>query len=160
MNLGYWDLFWPQIFQGVAFSLLFVPLTTFAMHHISKEEMGNATSIFNLMRNIGGSVGIAAAATMMERNRQAYINILGSHVTPYDHNSQQMLSGLRSMLTAAGADPVTADGRANAMLFGLIQRQATMLSFIDLMRLFSILFIILLPLLLLARSPGSKSQAK
>ena len=159
MNLGYWDLFWPQIFQGVSFSLLMVPLTTLAMRYISKEEMGNATSVFNLMRNIGGSVGIAAATTMMERSRQTYINILGSHVTPYDQNSQQMLGGLQSMLTAAGVDPVTAGERANAMLFGLVQRHATMLSFIDLMRLFGIFFIVLLPLLWLAGSTKAKSPA-
>ena len=158
MNLGYWDLFWPQIFQGISFSLLFVPLTTFTMRYISKEEMGNATSIFNLMRNIGGSVGIAMAATMMERSRQTYTNILGTHVTPYDHTSQQMLGGLQSALTSAGIDPATAGERAHAMLFGMVQRQATMLSFIELMRLFGILFIILLPLLWLTRSAKSKPQ--
>jgi DHA2 family multidrug resistance protein len=160
INLGYWDLFWPQIFQGVSFSLLFVPLTTIAMRYISKEEMGNATSIYNFMRNIGGSVGIAAATTIMERSRQAYINILGANVTPYDQNSQQMVSGLKSMLAGAGFDPVTAGDRANAMLFGIVQRQATMLSFIDLMRIFGILFIILLPLVWLTRSSRSKSPAE
>ena len=159
LNLGYWDLFWPQVFQGVALSLLFVPLTTLAMRNISKEEMGNATSIFNLMRNIGGSVGIATAATMLERNRQTYTNILGAHVTPYDHNSQQMIGGLQSMLTSAGIDPVTAGERSYAMVFGFVQRQAAMLSFIDLMRLFGIFFIILLPLLWLTRAAKPKSPA-
>jgi len=159
LNLGYWDLFWPQVFQGVSLSLLFVPLTTLAMRYISKEDMGNATSVFNLMRNIGGSVGIATATTMLERNRQMYINILGAHVTPYDHTSQQTLSGLQSMLTTAGADPVTAGARAHAMLFGVVQRHATMLSFIDLMRLFGILFIVLLPLLWLTRSSKPQSPA-
>ena len=156
INLGFRDIFWPQIFQGISFSLLFVPLTTLALNHISKEEMGNATSIFNLMRNIGGSVGIATAATMLERNRQAYTNILGSHVTPYDPNTRQMLSGLQSMLANAGVDPVTAGDRANAMLFGFVQRHAVMLSFIDLMRLFGIFFIVLMPLIWLARSSKSK----
>ena len=158
MNLGYWDLFWPQIFQGVSFSLLFVPLTTLAMRNISREEMGNATSIFNLMRNIGGSIGIATATTMLERSRQTYINILGTHVTPYDQNSQQMLSGLQSMLASAGIDQVTAGERAHAMLFGFVQRQATMLSFINLMRLFGVLFIIMLPLLWLTRSSKSPDE--
>ena len=158
INLGYWDLFWPQVFQGIAFSLLFVPLTTLAMRHISKEEMGNATSIFSLVRNMGGSVGIAAATTILERKRQAYTNILGAHVTPYDQNSRQILSGLQSMLTTAGVDPATAGERANAMLFGVVQRQATMLSFINLMRLFGVLFIVLLPFVWLIRSPESKSH--
>ena len=156
LDLGYRDLFWPQIFQGISFSLLFVPLTTLAMRNISKEEMGNATSIFNLMRNIGGSVGIAASATMLERNRQAFINVLGSHVTPYDSTSQQILGSLQSALSTAGIDTVTANGSAHAMLFGLVQRHANMLSFVKLMHLFGVLFILLLPLIWLTRSSRIK----
>jgi MFS transporter, DHA2 family, multidrug resistance protein len=157
LNLGFWDLFWPQILQGVSMSLLFVPMTTMTMNFISKEEMGNATSIFNLMRNIGGSIGIATAATMLERNRQTYTNILGTHITPYAYQSQQMLSQLKSALMAKGIDPISAGQRANAMLFGSVQRHATMLSFIELMRLFGILFILLLPLIWLAKSSHTKN---
>jgi DHA2 family multidrug resistance protein len=155
LNIGYWDLFWPQAMQGVSLSLLFVPLTTLAMNHIPKEEMGNATSIYNLMRNIGGSIGIATAATMLERNRQAFTNVLGTHITSADSATQQMLGGLKSALVAAGIDPVTAGERAPAMLFGIVQRQATMLSFIELMRIFGVLFIVLLPLVWLTRSSKS-----
>ena len=152
LNMGYWDLFWPQAIQGVSLSLLFVPLTTLAMRYISKEEMGNATSIFNLMRNIGGSIGIATATTMLERNRQAFTNVLGAHVTPYNPQAQQMLGGLKDALIAGGIDPVTAGERAPAMLFGMVQQQAAMLSFLELMRVFGVLFIILLPLIWLTRS--------
>ena len=61
LNAGYWDIFWPQMLQGFSMGLLFVPLTTITNDPIPRERMGNATSLFNLMRNIGGSVGIAAA---------------------------------------------------------------------------------------------------
>jgi DHA2 family multidrug resistance protein len=54
LQAGYWDIFWPQLIQGVGMALLFVPLTTVAMDPIPRERMGNATSLFNLMRNIGG----------------------------------------------------------------------------------------------------------
>jgi DHA2 family multidrug resistance protein len=53
-----WDVFWPQLMQGFGMSLLFVPLTTTTMASISPERMNNATSLFNLMRNIGGSIGM------------------------------------------------------------------------------------------------------
>ena len=59
LQAGYWDIFWPQLIQGSGMALLFVPLTTISMDPIPRERMGNATSLFNLMRNIGGSVGIA-----------------------------------------------------------------------------------------------------
>jgi len=52
LQAGYWDVFWPQLIQGVGMSLLFVPLTTVAMDPVPRERMGNATSLFNLMRNI------------------------------------------------------------------------------------------------------------
>lgn len=158
LNAGYWDLFWPQFLQGVSMSLLFVPMTTLTMNFISKEEMGNATSIFNLMRNIGGSIGIATAATMLERNRQSFTNVLGTHVTPYSFQSQQMLSQLKSSLIARGIDAISAGERANALLFGSVQRHATMLSFIELMRLFGMLFIFLLPLIWLAKSSHAKAK--
>src|SRR6266481_8531273 len=70
LQVGYWDIFWPQFFQGLSMGLIFVPLTTVTMSLIKKEEMGNATSLFNLMRNLGGSVGIAVIATTLSRNTQ------------------------------------------------------------------------------------------
>jgi len=162
LDAGYWDFFWPQFIQGIAMSMLFVPMTTTTMDAIPKEEMGNATSIFNLMRNIGGSIGIATAATMLERHQQVYTNTLGVHVTPYGLQSQQMLNQVRSAMMAGGADPVTATQKAHAMLFGMVVRQATMLSFLDLMKLFGGLFILITPLILLAKSPraGKRSPAE
>lgn len=153
LNAGYWDFFWPQFIQGISMGMLFVPMTTITMDRIRKEEMGNATSIFNLMRNIGGSIGIATAATLLERHRQMYTNTLGEHVTAYGLQSQQMLNSIRSAMMARGSDPVTATEKAHAMLFGMVQQQATMLSFLDLMKIFGGLFILILPLIYLARSP-------
>jgi MFS transporter, DHA2 family, multidrug resistance protein len=153
LNAGYWDFFWPQFIQGISMSMLFVPLTTISMDSISREAMGNATSIFNLMRNIGGSVGIATAATLLERNRQMYTNILGTHVTPYSRQSQEMMDQIRSAMLASGSDPVTATQKAQALIFGMVQRQAAMLSFLDLMKIFAGLFILMLPLIWLASPP-------
>src|SRR4029079_14118614 len=81
LQAGYWDIFWPQLLQGAGMSLLFVPLTTVSMDPIARENMGNATSLFNLMRNIGGSVGIAMTGTMLARNNQSTTALLGSNVT-------------------------------------------------------------------------------
>ncbi len=153
LDAGYWDFFWPQFIQGISMSLLFVPMTTITMDAIPREEMGNATSIFNLMRNIGGSVGIATAATMLERYRQMYTNILGANVTPYGQSSQAMLNQLQSAMIANGSDPVTAGQRAQAMIFGMVERQATMLSFLDIAKFFGGLFVVIVPLIWLARPP-------
>ncbi len=156
LNAGYWDFFWPQFVQGISMSFLFVPMTTIAMNAISKEEMGNATSIFNLMRNIGGSIGIATAATMLERNRQMYTNILGTHISPYALQTQQMLDRTRSAMMASGSDPVSASQKAHASIFGIVQQQATMLSFVNVFRLFGVIFLLILPLIWLAKPPRTK----
>src|SRR5436309_263255 len=123
LQAGYWDIFWPQLIQGVGMSLLFVPLTTVAMDPIPRERMGNATSLFNLMRNIGGSVGIATTGTLLSRHTQATSAVLGSNVTAYDATSQTMFFQMRAAFIAAGTDAVTATNRAYAALFGMVQRQ-------------------------------------
>ena len=155
LNAGYWDFFWPQFIQGISMSMLFVPMTTLTMDSISREGMGNATSIFNLMRNIGGSIGIATAATMLERNRQRYTNLLGTHITPYGRQTQEMLNQIRSAMIASGSDPVTAARKTEALLFGMVQRQATMLSFLNMMRFFGVIFLLIVPLVWLTRPPRS-----
>jgi MFS transporter, DHA2 family, multidrug resistance protein len=157
LDAGYWDIFWPQFLQGMCLGLLFVPLTTISMDPIPKENMGNATSIFNLMRNIGGSFGIAAATTMLYRRTQLQTTLLGAHVTPFDVPARSMLRGLTGAMMARGADLATATQQARALAFGLVSRQASMLAFVGVFRLLGFLFLALVPLLLLMRSPKGRS---
>ena len=139
--------------RASASALLFVPLTTITMDPIPREKMGNATSIFNLMRNIGGSMGIATATTLLTRHRQEHTNNLVSHVDSYNPQVRALFEQLKSAFVAQGADVVTAADRARLALFGMVQREAMMLSFTDIFRWLSLLFLATLPLLLLMRSP-------
>jgi DHA2 family multidrug resistance protein len=157
LQAGYWDIFWPQLLQGVGMSLLFVPLTTISMDAIPREKMGNATSLFNLMRNIGGSIGIAVTGTLLARHSQVTVNTLGANVTAYDPASQTMLFQLRAAFIAAGSDATTATTRAYAALFGMLQRQATMVSFVGIFQLLGVMFIALVPLVLLMKRPRARS---
>ena len=154
LQAGYWDIFWPQLMQGAGLSLLFVPLTTVSMDPIPREKMGNATSLFNLMRNIGGSIGIAVTGTMIARNQQRVTATLGAHVSAYDPASQTMFLQMRSAFVAAGSDAATATSRAYAAMFGMLQRQASMVSFVGLFQLLGIVFLLLIPLVLLMKRPG------
>ena len=154
LQMGYWDIFWPQIIQGAGLSLLFVPLTTVSMDKIPREKMGNATSLFNLMRNIGGSIGIAVTGTMIARQTRVVTGTLGEHVNVYNYGTQQMFLGMRAAFMAAGADAVTATNRAYAAMFGMIARQAAMVSFVGLFQLLGIIFLLLIPLVLLMKRPG------
>ena len=153
LQAGYWDIFWPQLVQGVGLSLLFVPLTTIAMDRIPREKMGYATSLFSLMRNIGGSVGIAVTATMLSRQTQATTVLYGANVTQYDPAAQQLFQQVQGALIAAGNDAVTATIRAQAAMHGMLQQQASIVSFVWLFRLLGALFLVLLPLVLLMKRP-------
>lgn len=121
--------------------------------------MGYATSLFNLMRNIGGSVGIAVTGTLVSRHTQATTAIIGANVTIYDATSQSMLTQLTAAFMAAGADATTAAARAQAAVFALVQRQASMVSFVGLFQQLGILFLLMLPLVLLMRRPRGGGDA-
>ena len=154
LQAGYWDIFWPQFLQGSGMALLFVPLTTVAMNAIPPQRMGNATSLFNLMRNIGGSVGIAITATMLSRQRQAVGSVLGEHLNVYDEKTQAVMAQIKAGFMAAGADAITAGERAYVAMYGLVQRQAAMVSFIMIFRMLGVLFLAMLPLVLLMKRPA------
>ena len=154
MDVGYWDIFWPQVFQGMGLGMLFTPLATVSMDRIAREQMGNATSLFNLMRNIGGGAGIAVVQTMLARQRQVHTSVLVSHVTGYDLGSQQFLAGLKSAFIARGSDAATAVERSYGAAFGVVQRQAAMMAFVDVFWGMGLVFIVLLPLILVMRKPA------
>jgi DHA2 family multidrug resistance protein len=151
LNAGYWDIFWPQLLQGTSMGLLFVPLTTITNGLIPKEQMGNATSLFNLMRNIGASIGIASVTTISARHAQAHVNDLGAHVNVYNPAAQTMLASMKQAFMSRGMDATTAAQQANAGLFGMVQQQASMISYADVFFLLSIMFAACLPLILLMK---------
>ena len=157
LQAGYWDIFWPQFLQGAGMALLFVPLTTVSMANIPPERMGYATSLFNLMRNLGGSIGIAITGTMLARNRQTAGALLGEHITPYDPTTQAMLQQMVAGFMASGADAVTAMQRAYAAMYALVQRQAAMVSFVGIFRLLGFMFLLMIPLVLLMRRPKGRA---
>ena len=156
LNAGYWDIFWPQLLQGTSMGLLFVPLTTVTNDRIPRHEMGNATSLFNLMRNIGASIGIASVTTIVARHTQEHSNILAGHITNYDPATTTVFEATRRALMAQGMDLVTATKQAYAAIFGMVQQHAAMMAYLDAFLLLSILFIFMLPLILIMKKPAKQ----
>jgi DHA2 family multidrug resistance protein len=156
LSAGYWDFFWPQLIMGLSLGLIFVPLTTISMAPIRKENMGNATSLFNLVRNLGGSIGIAAVSTMQIRFQQRNVNQLGAHVTPYNASARNMMNSLHGMFMASGSDSATATHQARAAMFGLVERQASMLAYNSIFLILAGLFVLMLPFIFLMRRPQAK----
>ena len=129
LQIGMSNVIWPIIGTGVGISAIFVPLSILAVGTLHKEEMGNATGLFNLMRNIGGSVGIALTTTMLARMSQVHQSILVGHLTPYDPAYQIMFQKVQGLLAHAGG------GITNPLAYGVIYqdlvRQATLMAFVD-----------------------------
>ncbi|HYH01072.1 MAG TPA: DHA2 family efflux MFS transporter permease subunit [Terriglobales bacterium] len=159
LNAGYWDIFWPQVLQGVALSCMMIPLMAVSVNRISKEKMGNATSIFNLMRNIGGSFGIAIMSTFLARRNQFHQNRLIEQIHLGDIGTQQMLQGMKGWFMSQGADAWTASRRALAGMYGVVQKQAAMLSFVEAFWIMAVMFVAMLPLLFVLRRQMHKEEA-
>jgi DHA2 family multidrug resistance protein len=156
LNAGYWDVFWPQFIQGLSMGFVFVPLTTVTHDTIPKEQMGNATSLFNLMRNIGASIGIAMVTTITARHTQININILGTTVTQSNPATQQMINAAKAWFMSRGMDATTAGQQAQASLWGMLQQQASMVAFIHAFRFLAILFVVMIPLIFIMKPPSHK----
>ena len=159
LSAGYWDFFWPQLEMGLSLGLVFVPLTTITMSLIPKETMGNATSLFNLVRNLGGSIGISAVNTMELRLQQTNTNVLGVHVNPFSASARAMMNMMKQAMVSRGGDPVAAAHQARAMIFGLVEREASMISYNTIFKTLGVMFMALLPFILLMRRPSAKAPA-
>ncbi|HEX6465895.1 MAG TPA: DHA2 family efflux MFS transporter permease subunit [Terriglobales bacterium] len=160
MDVGYWNFFWALIWQGIGMGLIFIPLTTITNDPIPVERMGNATSIFNLMRNIGASIGISMVQTIVTRHSQVHVNTLSANVTPTNLQAQGIVNGMKGMLmTQAGADPATAQRMASGVIENMIRQQAAIMSFNDVFWLLAVIFLLMLPLILLMRPPRKKGGA-
>ena len=160
LDVGFWNFWWPLMLQGAGLGLIFVPLTTVTNDPIPRERMGNATSLFNLMRNVGASMGISAVETLQFRSMQAHTNILGAHVNASSPAAQQTFQGLQQVFMSRGADAVTAAHQAEGAVWGMVLRQASMLSYNDVFRFLGGMFLVLLPLLFLMRKPkGGKGPS-
>jgi DHA2 family multidrug resistance protein len=160
LDVGFWDFAFPLVLQGLGLGLIFVPLTTVTNDPVPRERMGNATSIFNLMRNIGASIGISVVEALQFRRQQAHTNYLGEHVNLASTQAQQTLAGLRAGFISKGVDPVTATHQAQVAVWGIVQRQASMLAYNDVFRFLGGMFLIMVPLLLIMRKPkGGKGPA-
>lgn len=158
LEAAYGDFVWPRVVLGVGLAMIFVPLTTVTLARIPKEEMGNATGIFNLLRNIGGSVGIALAATALSRLAQFYHLVLAERITPTSPLLQLRIAEITNELVSRGVDPVTARTQAEAAIYGIMNRQAGVLAYNQIFWLVGIMFLAVIPLLFLLKRQQTESD--
>ena len=157
MGASFWHIMMPRVLLGMGFSWIWVSVNTISLAAVPKEKMGQASGLFNLSRNLGGSFGVAVITTLLSRGAQIHQNHLVANVTHWDLNVQERLGTLAAFFRAAGSDPFSAEKQALAGLYSDIQQQASMLSFLDDFRLLALLLFAIIPLLLMMK--GTKVGA-
>lgn len=140
----------PGILNGIATSFLFVPLTTATMSQLNQKQIGNASGLYNLMLNIGGSSGIAFVTTMIARKSQEHQALMVSNLSATDPAFVQSVDAARNYLSRQ-TDPVTALHQAYALIGSSVDAQAHLWAFVDNFRVFALLALGSLPLIFLFR---------
>ncbi len=159
LDSGQGELFWPLIMRGVGLGFLFVPLTNATVAGLPMTKIGQGTGLFNLMRQLGGSVGIAVMATLLSRLTKVEKAVLTDHVGAYDPAALERMAVLTRGMMARGMDAALAKQQALMVLDRQISAQASVLAFSRLYLLSGILLVAALPLLLIWRT-GRASGAK
>jgi DHA2 family multidrug resistance protein len=155
LNSGTWDILVHQLNQGIGQNLIFVPLTIIVMSPISKEDTAYATSLYSVMRNIGSSMGVSFVVTLLARRAQFHQSRLASNLTLSNLQLQQAQQQTGAIFAHNGSGPVISSQQSLGSLYGTLQQQATLLSYIDIFYLMGCLFLVIAPLVLLMRKPGT-----
>jgi MFS transporter, DHA2 family, multidrug resistance protein len=157
------SVIWPTILNGIAISFIFVPLTTATMSQLGQQQIGNASGLYNLMRNLGGSIGIAFVTTMLARGAQTHQALMVGHLTATDPAFAQRFAAAKNLL-AQQPDPATATRQAYNTMYSLLDQQAHLWAFVDNFYLFCLLALAGVPLVFLfkrisyAKKPASPSH--
>ena len=147
LDIAMSNVVWPNIISGCAMGFIFVPLTTMAMGTLPNEQMGNASGVYNLMRNTGGSIGIAAVTTLLSRGAQVHQAAISARLTPYDPAFQQRMQQIQGAVAARGGG--AASQQALASVYGTVLRQSMLMSFVDNFSLLAFLCLLCIPAALL-----------
>jgi MFS transporter, DHA2 family, multidrug resistance protein len=138
----------PTVLNGVAISFIFVPLTTATMSQLRQQEIGSGTGLYNLMLNLGGSIGIALVTTLVARGAQAHQALMVGHLTPANPVFVRQLHAAQAML-AQHSDPVTAADQAYGLFYNMLNQQAHLWAFVDTFRVFGLMVLCCIPLIFL-----------
>ena len=162
LDVDFRTAMWARVVQNAGLAFLFVPINTMAFAFISREKTNYATGLINLARNVGGSAGIAAMTTLLARRSQFHQHVLVSHLTPFDGRYREMLDGAAALLVTKGASGPDAVRGAQAILYGMVQRQAAMQAFIDAFWVMGMVFLAAIPLMFLMKKslPAGPSKAR
>ncbi len=163
LQISQWTLLWPIILSGFGSGCVFVPLSTTAMAELRNEEIGNASGLYNLLRNIGGSIGISVVNTIVARHEQVHRAEMVHWIDPTRPALQQQLHGIQSLLTQsngpAGPALSAQSDRAIGIIDGLVNQQARLWSYVDDFRYLAFACFLCVPVVFMLKKAVAKRGA-
>jgi DHA2 family multidrug resistance protein len=150
------DFFWPLIVRSFGTVMMFLPLNMATLGPIPKEEVGKAAGFFSLTRQLGGSVGVAILATLLSQRQAFHRAVLVEHLVPNDPLTMERVAALTGGMVARGSTLDEAHARALALLDGIVNQQAAVLSFGDTFWATGAVIVLFLPLVLLLGKANPK----
>ena len=160
LGIGQWTLTWAIILSGFASGCVFVPLSTTAMAQLPNEQIGNASGLYNLLRNIGGSIGISMISTILSRHEQVHRANLAHNISPYNPALQQQLSEVQNAVQHAPNQNLYQPAqRAWDLVNGSLSQQAALLSYVDDFYYLAIACAVCVPLVFLLKKTVGKKGA-
>jgi len=157
LEIAMWDIAWPSIVTGVGLAMVFVPLSAVAMGTLPQNEMGNASGVFNLMRNVGGSFGISLFQTFLSRRAQVHQATMVAHLTPENPVYQHYLLKMQQHL-AFRAGPAEVHQKALGLAYGTLERQSRLLAFMGAFRTLAVIALLCIGLVFLLKRVESRRQ--
>ncbi|RDI13128.1 MDR family MFS transporter [Flavobacterium sp. AG291] len=155
-DTGSEHMFWPLIMRGMGLGLLFVPITTMALSTLKGKSIGEGAAFTGMMRQLGGSFGIAIISTFITRFTQSHRVTLVSHEQLTDYAVQQRVQQLTAGFMSKGYSLTEATAKAYKAMEGAVIKQATVLSYMDIFLYLGILFLICIPFILLIKRGKGK----
>src|SRR5205807_7443261 len=159
LQIDYKHAVLARMMQSFGLAFLFIPINVSAFSFVPKEKTNMGTGIINLARNIGASVGIATVTTMLQRRTQFHQSQLMEHVNPLSLAYHNTISGFTATFLSAGSSHAGATERATGMIYGVVQKQAAMLAFLDNYKMLGVVFLMVLPVMLLLKKPKGAVNA-
>jgi MFS transporter, DHA2 family, multidrug resistance protein len=156
LQAGPWSFLWPQIVMGAGLSFMFVPLATITVDPIPQQEMGYATSLIALARNLGAGIGISVFTAFVARREQLHQVRLAASMAQQQPLPSQAFSALQTYLRHAGDNRVAAAHQSMALVYQQLLRTASALGYLDGFRVMAVLLLVAVPLVWIMKKPRFK----
>jgi len=161
LAISQWSFLWAIILSGFGSGSVFVPLSAVTVAGLKNEEIGNASGLYNLFRNVGGSIGISIVNTIVARHEQLHRTELVHSLTPSSTIFQNQVKALEQYLYIQGYGPVEAMRKAYALIGGELSAQARLWSYVDDFRYMALVCFACIPVVFLlkkaVRRPGAQA---